>query len=100
MSHTFSSDEIKAEIESIAREYGVGRLALFGSYARGKATDEIDRIKPRAFTDTHFFQPHKIWQKNTKTENSVLGSDTSLYRLHNVGSNLYGLYLHADVLYF
>lgn len=33
----YTTDEIKKIVEPIAREYGVGRLSLFGSYARGAA---------------------------------------------------------------
>ncbi len=33
----YTTDEIKRIVEPVAREYGVGRLSLFGSYARGEA---------------------------------------------------------------
>jgi predicted nucleotidyltransferase len=33
----YTMEEIKRIVEPIAREYGVGRLSLFGSYARGEA---------------------------------------------------------------
>ena len=33
----YTTDEIKKIVEPIAREYGIGRLSLFGSYARGDA---------------------------------------------------------------
>jgi predicted nucleotidyltransferase len=42
LSHIFSTDEIRANVEPIAKEYGVERVLLFGSYARGEATDESD----------------------------------------------------------
>jgi len=38
----FTIDEIKAVIIPIAREYGVRRIALFGSYANGHATPQSD----------------------------------------------------------
>jgi predicted nucleotidyltransferase len=38
----YTIDEIKKIVEPIAREYGVGRLSLFGSYARGEARVDSD----------------------------------------------------------
>jgi predicted nucleotidyltransferase len=38
----YTTEEIKRIVEPIAREYGVGRLSLFGSYARGAATEKSD----------------------------------------------------------
>jgi predicted nucleotidyltransferase len=40
--HVYTIHEISSLIEPIAREYGVGRLMLFGSYARGNATPDSD----------------------------------------------------------
>lgn len=38
----YSIDEIAQMIEPIARTYGIGRLSIFGSYARGDATPDSD----------------------------------------------------------
>ena len=38
----YTLDEIRAIAAPLAREYGVGALYLFGSYARGEATSESD----------------------------------------------------------
>jgi predicted nucleotidyltransferase len=38
----YTIDEISDIVTPIAKEYGVGRLVLFGSYARGDATPESD----------------------------------------------------------
>ena len=38
----YSIDEIKKIISPIASRYGVERVLLFGSYARGEATEESD----------------------------------------------------------
>jgi predicted nucleotidyltransferase len=38
----YSIDEITNIVAPIARSYGIGRLALFGSYARGDATTNSD----------------------------------------------------------
>jgi predicted nucleotidyltransferase len=38
----FSIGEIKQRVEPIAKDYGIGKLSLFGSYARGQATDASD----------------------------------------------------------
>ena len=38
----YSIDEIKKNVEPIAKEYGINSLALFGSYARGEATEKSD----------------------------------------------------------
>jgi predicted nucleotidyltransferase len=37
-----SLDEIKSTVSDAARHYGVKRVALFGSYARGDATNKSD----------------------------------------------------------
>ncbi len=46
MSKTYTIDEIKAIASDIAKEYGVEKIALFGSYARGeqKSSSDIDFI--------------------------------------------------------
>jgi predicted nucleotidyltransferase len=38
----YTINEISTLVEPVAREYGVGQLMLFGSYARGDATPESD----------------------------------------------------------
>lgn len=38
----YTIDEIKRRIEPVAKEYGVKSIYLFGSYARGEATEESD----------------------------------------------------------
>ena len=38
----YTIDEIKAIVEPIAKSYGVQRVFLFGSYARGEATASSD----------------------------------------------------------
>ena len=38
----FTLEEIREKSVPIAQKYGVKRLGLFGSYARGEATDESD----------------------------------------------------------
>ena len=38
----YTTEDIKRIVEPIAREYGVGRLSLFGSYARGEAGPNSD----------------------------------------------------------
>ena len=38
----YSMDEIREKAIPIARKYGVDRLGVFGSYARGEANDESD----------------------------------------------------------
>ena len=43
-------DEIKAKVAPICKEYGIKRAYLFGSYARGDATEDSDvdiRIEDR-----------------------------------------------------
>ena len=40
--HVFSAQEIKHIAAPIAEQYGLGRLSLFGSYARGEATEQSD----------------------------------------------------------
>ena len=42
MSRIYTTEEIKKIVEPIAREYGVKRLSLFGSYARGEAGPDSD----------------------------------------------------------
>lgn len=38
----YTVDEIKTKAIPIAIQYGVNRMSLFGSYARGDATDDSD----------------------------------------------------------
>lgn len=38
----YSIDEIRDIVIPIVKEYGVAKISLFGSYAKGKATDESD----------------------------------------------------------
>ena len=38
----YSVDEIKRVVAPIAQHYGVDRVFLFGSYARGEATSDSD----------------------------------------------------------
>ncbi len=38
----YTIDEIKSIVEPIARKYGVARVYLFGSYARGDSTGKSD----------------------------------------------------------
>ncbi len=38
----YSVDEIRARVSPVARRYGVERVMLFGSYARGEATPDSD----------------------------------------------------------
>ncbi|WP_300685422.1 nucleotidyltransferase family protein [Acutalibacter sp. 1XD8-36] len=41
-SKIYSIDEIKAKVAPIAEQYGVARVFLFGSYARGEAKPDSD----------------------------------------------------------
>ena len=38
----YTINEIKDKTAPIARTYGIGRMSLFGSYARGEANDDSD----------------------------------------------------------
>jgi predicted nucleotidyltransferase len=38
----YSIDDIRRKVAPVARDFGVGKLALFGSYARGEATGSSD----------------------------------------------------------
>ena len=40
--HIYTVEEIKSLVQPVAQHYGVERMALFGSYARGKATTDSD----------------------------------------------------------
>ncbi len=50
----YTTDEIKRIVEPVAREYGVGRLSLFGSYARGEAGPDSD-------IDIRLIDGYKSW---------------------------------------
>ena len=39
---TYTIEEIKDKVTPIAQKYGVKRISLFGSYARGEATENSD----------------------------------------------------------
>ncbi len=38
----YTIDEIKEKANPLAKQYGVSRMSLFGSYARGEADDKSD----------------------------------------------------------
>ena len=38
----YTIDDIRNKTTPIAKEFGVSRMSLFGSYARGEATDSSD----------------------------------------------------------
>lgn len=38
----YNLDEIKNIVVPLVKEYGVAKISLFGSYAKGKATDDSD----------------------------------------------------------
>jgi predicted nucleotidyltransferase len=40
--HTYTISEISNIVAPIAKEYGVRKIAVFGSYARGEATKDSD----------------------------------------------------------
>lgn len=42
MDHIYTIDELRAIVSPIAEAHGVGRVYLFGSYARGEATPGSD----------------------------------------------------------
>lgn len=42
MSRIYTIDEIAAAVKPIAEKYGVEKVWLFGSYARGEATEKSD----------------------------------------------------------
>ena len=52
----YTVDEIRSIVSPIAARYGVDRLYLFGSYARGDATEESD-IDVVVIGGAHFNRP-------------------------------------------
>ena len=50
----FTIDEIKAAIMPVARDYGVKKIAIFGSYAKGNAT-------PMSDIDLHLIDTMDLW---------------------------------------
>jgi len=42
VSHVYTIEEIKSIVGEAARQYGVERVTLFGSYARGEARPDSD----------------------------------------------------------
>ena len=38
----YTIDDIRNKTVPIAKEFGISRMSLFGSYARGEATDDSD----------------------------------------------------------
>ena len=51
---SYSTEELKKIVEPIAYEYGVKKLAVFGSYARGEATHGSD-------IDFHLIDTGGLW---------------------------------------
>ena len=55
----FSIDEIKKRIEPICKRYGVKKVFLYGSYARGEASDSSNinmRIEKGSLEGIDFFR--------------------------------------------
>ena len=50
----YTVDEIKRIVEPVAKEYGVKKLSVFGSYARGEATENSDM-------DFHLIDTEEQW---------------------------------------
>lgn len=50
----YTIDEISNAIAPVAQEYGVKKIALFGSYAKGEATQESD-------IDLHLIDTFDMW---------------------------------------
>jgi len=50
----YTIDDIKAAIKPIGREFGIKRMSLFGSYARGEAMANSD-------IDFHLIDPGGMW---------------------------------------
>lgn len=45
----YTINEIKNRTVPIAKAYGIGRMGLFGSYARGEAKDDSAGIEDKQF---------------------------------------------------
>ena len=81
--------EIKRRVSPIAKNYGVERVSLFGSYARGEATEEsdidfrIDSGNMRGYFKLAGFQRELCENLNTKVDVLTTGSldDTFLSRI-------------------
>ena len=54
MNNVLTIDDIKNAITPVAREYGVSKIALFGSYAKGEANEDSD-------IDFHLIETTNIW---------------------------------------
>ena len=50
----YTIDDIRIAIDPIGREFGIKRMSLFGSYARGEATVNSD-------IDFHLIDPGGLW---------------------------------------
>jgi len=50
----YTIDDIRAAINQTAKDYGIKRMSLFGSYARGEATADSD-------IDFHLIDPGGLW---------------------------------------
>ena len=50
----YTIDDIRTAVNPIGREFGIKRMSLFGSYARGEATAESD-------IDFHLIDPGGLW---------------------------------------
>jgi predicted nucleotidyltransferase len=77
----YSINEISGIIAPVAQSYGVRRLALFGSYARGEATPEsdvdlriVDRGSLRGLFRLAAFQGEL--EKNLKVHVDVMPTDS------------------------
>lgn len=51
MGKIYTIDEIRERVKPVAEKYGLDKVTLFGSYARGEATEESDVDLMMAYKD-------------------------------------------------
>lgn len=81
MGKIYTIDEIREKVKPIAEKYGIEKVWLFGSYARGEATEESDvdlLVKYRMGMGFQFLHFEDELQKSLGTPMDLL-TDDSIY---------------------
>ena len=95
--NTLTIEEIKALIAPFAKKYGVDSIYVFGSYARGEATDDSD-VDFLVFGGENFKRTYVF--ALAEDVRSALGKDVDMFEISeiNTDSDFYSTIMREKVL--
>lgn len=96
-SRVLTIDDIKIKIAPIAQKYGVDRIYVFGSYARGEATSDSD-VDLLVFGGKNF-KPASVFALAEEIR-LILDKDVDMFEISeiNVGSEFYDRVMEERIL--